>query len=152
MKLLDREDEERYDRLDNINALASNLRKLLNERQEKLVLVVTNADQQRGATPTLLPALARLGDLVSNTTTGGIISDNCRFRVSHSYLRRRYLDLCSSTSQESHTSISHPTNATRPFKSCCEIHHLCCRILSPPTHRHPSQRRLSATSSPNSQQ
>lgn len=66
VKLLDRDDEEKYDRLDNINALASNLRKVLDNRQEKLVLVVTNADQQRGATPTLFPALARLGDLVSS--------------------------------------------------------------------------------------
>lgn len=84
MKLLDREDEERYDRLDNINALGSNLRKLLNNRREKLVLVVTNADQQRGATPTLLPALARLGDLVSGIVMGTRHNSNItRFHVYH---------------------------------------------------------------------
>lgn len=55
---------DKCDRLDNINALASNLRKLLSGREPPLVLVLHSADHQRGATPTLLPALARLGELV----------------------------------------------------------------------------------------
>ena len=54
-----------YDRIDSINALVSNLRKLFQAREEKLVLVIVGADQQRGATATLFPALARLGELVS---------------------------------------------------------------------------------------
>lgn len=58
------EDLDRYDRVDSINALASNLRRLLHKRTEKLVVVVVGVDQQRGATATLLPALARLGNLV----------------------------------------------------------------------------------------
>lgn len=73
VKLLDLDDEdEKYDRLDNINALGSNLRKVLGRRpgSDKLVLVITNADLQRGATATLFPALARLGDLVSSEHNG----------------------------------------------------------------------------------
>jgi len=69
VKALGKEDQlDRYDRLDSINAIGSNLRKLLQQRKEKLVVIVTAADQQRGATPTLFPALARLGDLVSRST------------------------------------------------------------------------------------
>lgn len=65
VQFLRKEDDlDRYDRLDNINALASNLRKLFEKRKEKLVILITGADQQRGSTATLFPALARLGDLV----------------------------------------------------------------------------------------
>ncbi|KAK5096290.1 hypothetical protein LTR70_003071 [Exophiala xenobiotica] len=57
---------DRYDRLDSINALGSSLKRLLQHRKEKekLVVIIVGADQQRGATPTLFPALARLGDLI----------------------------------------------------------------------------------------
>lgn len=66
MRLLGKEDDtERYDRLDSINALVSDLKKLLQKRKQKLVVVLAGVDQQRGATPTLLPALARLSDVVS---------------------------------------------------------------------------------------
>lgn len=58
---------DRYDKLDSINAIGSNLRRLLQQRKEKLVVILVGADQQRGATPTLFPALARLGDLVSRS-------------------------------------------------------------------------------------
>jgi len=58
------EDLVRHDRVDGINALASNLRRLFQRRTKQLVMVVVGVDQQRGATPTLFPALARLGDLV----------------------------------------------------------------------------------------
>lgn len=72
VKALGKEDEvDRYDRMDSINAIGSNLRKLLQQRRERLVVIVVGADQQRGATPTLFPALARLGDLVS--IVGGIL-------------------------------------------------------------------------------
>ena len=70
VRALGKEDQEdRYDRLDSINAIGSNLRRLLQHRKEKLVVILVAADQQRGATPTLLPALARLGDLVSMHST-----------------------------------------------------------------------------------
>lgn len=59
------EDVDKFDRLENINALASNLKKLLHLRHEPLVVIVAGADRQRGANAALFPALARLGDLVS---------------------------------------------------------------------------------------
>ncbi|EXJ70071.1 uncharacterized protein A1O5_07144 [Cladophialophora psammophila CBS 110553] len=55
-----------FDRTDSINALLGNLRKLF-ERvvgQKKFVAVIEDADALRQSGPTLLPALARLGDLV----------------------------------------------------------------------------------------
>jgi uncharacterized protein (UPF0261 family) len=65
VQVLEKEDEiDGLDRLDSINALASSLKRLLHSRQEKLLIVVNGADHQRGATVTLLPALARLPDLV----------------------------------------------------------------------------------------
>lgn len=57
-------EETRFDRIDSINALVGNLKKLLQNQQEKLVLVLAGADQQRGATASLFPAIARLGDVV----------------------------------------------------------------------------------------
>ena len=67
VRALGKEDQDdRYDRLDSINAIGSNLTRLLQHRKEKqkLVVIIVGADQQRGATPTLFPALARLGDLI----------------------------------------------------------------------------------------
>ncbi|KAK6372616.1 hypothetical protein LTR64_004534 [Lithohypha guttulata] len=67
VKSLDSEgalEEARYDRLDSINALFGNLKKLLQPREEKLVVILACADQQRGATATLFPALARLCDSI----------------------------------------------------------------------------------------
>jgi hypothetical protein len=51
--------------MDNINALAGNLRRLF-ERAEgrKFVVVIEDADELKQPGPTLLPALARLGDMV----------------------------------------------------------------------------------------
>ena len=56
---------EQFEKTDSINALLGNLRKLF-ERLEakKFVLVIEDADELRQPGPTLLPALARLGDLV----------------------------------------------------------------------------------------
>ncbi|KIW18306.1 hypothetical protein PV08_02594 [Exophiala spinifera] len=58
---------EQYDRVDSINALLANLRRL-NERdgQRKFVVVIEAIDKLKQAGPTLLPALARLGDQVPN--------------------------------------------------------------------------------------
>jgi origin recognition complex subunit 5 len=58
------EDDEQYDRIDTVNALAVGLEKLFRRHAQKLVLVLDEIDEQRGAVATLLPALARLGDLV----------------------------------------------------------------------------------------
>ncbi|KAK5095263.1 hypothetical protein LTS08_008162 [Lithohypha guttulata] len=58
-------EEARYDRLDSTNALVGNLKKLLQARKERLIVILACADQQRGATTTLFPALARLGDSIS---------------------------------------------------------------------------------------
>ncbi|OAP64759.1 hypothetical protein AYL99_00731 [Fonsecaea erecta] len=56
---------EHFDRTDSINALLGNLRKLSERvRGKKFVAVVEDADALKQPGPTLLPALARLGDLV----------------------------------------------------------------------------------------
>ncbi|KAJ9617023.1 hypothetical protein H2200_000744 [Cladophialophora chaetospira] len=56
---------EQYEKTDNINSLLGNLRKLF-ERLErvKFVVILEDADELRQPGPTLLPALARLGDLI----------------------------------------------------------------------------------------
>lgn len=65
IKKLGKQDElERYDRIDSINALSSNLKRLLDGRHERLLLVLAGIDEQKGASHTLLPALARLGERV----------------------------------------------------------------------------------------
>ena len=72
---LDQEDElDIYDKVESLNALQGILQKLFRRKnaENKLnvgfVLVLDGVDTQRGATPTLLPSLARLGDMVSTKT------------------------------------------------------------------------------------
>jgi len=56
---------EQYDRIDSINALLGNLRKLFERNGgHKFVVAIDEVDKLRQAGPTLLPALARLGDQV----------------------------------------------------------------------------------------
>lgn len=55
---------EQYERVDSLNALSVNLQRLFGNTQEKLVLVLDAIDELKGATSTMLPALARLGDMV----------------------------------------------------------------------------------------
>ena len=55
---------EQYDRLDSITALAVNLEKVCKKQVKKVVLVLDELEEPRGAVPTLLPSLANLGDLV----------------------------------------------------------------------------------------
>ncbi|KAI4252993.1 MAG: hypothetical protein L6R42_007751, partial [Xanthoria sp. 1 TBL-2021] len=50
-------------RCESISAFVVQLQRLL-EDQKKFILVFDNIDRQREAAPTLLPALARLGELV----------------------------------------------------------------------------------------
>lgn len=50
-------------RCENISALVSHLQRML-QRVERYVLVLDGIDRQREAPPTLLPALARLGEFV----------------------------------------------------------------------------------------
>lgn len=70
VRKLDKQDElERYDRVDSINALYFNLRRLLDGRRRRFLLVLAEIDEQKGASHTLLPALARLGERVSQTYT-----------------------------------------------------------------------------------
>ncbi|KAK5172636.1 uncharacterized protein LTR77_002756 [Saxophila tyrrhenica] len=65
----DDEDALNYDgRCENISALVVHLQRLL-EKREKFVLVFDGVDKQRDAPPTLLPALARLGEFIPNLTT-----------------------------------------------------------------------------------
>ena len=54
-------------RCENISALVSHLQRMLQD-DEKYTLVFDGIDQQREAPPTLLPALARLGEFVRDTT------------------------------------------------------------------------------------
>jgi origin recognition complex subunit 5 len=58
---------EQYDRVDSLNGLVVCLQKLFQDYDQKLVLVLDGIDRQRGASPTLLPALARLGDTVRDS-------------------------------------------------------------------------------------
>ncbi len=53
-----------YDRLDSINALAVNLEKVCRKQAKRIVLVLDELEEPRGAVPTLFPSLARLGHLV----------------------------------------------------------------------------------------
>jgi origin recognition complex subunit 5 len=64
---------EQYDRIDSINALMGNLRKPF-ERvgQRRFVIVIEGIDRLKQAGPTLLPALARLGDQVYSSGDNGI--------------------------------------------------------------------------------
>ena len=55
--------EEYSGRCENLSALTAHLQRLLKDR-EKFVLVFDGVDKQREAPPTLLPALARLGEFV----------------------------------------------------------------------------------------
>lgn len=57
---------EQYDKIDSLNALLGNLRKLFEQagERERLVLVLEDIDKQKQAGSALLPALARLGDQV----------------------------------------------------------------------------------------
>ncbi|QDS76691.1 hypothetical protein FKW77_000586 [Venturia effusa] len=62
-----------HGRCENLSALQVNLQRLL-ERQKKFTLVFDGIDQQREAPPTLLPALARLGETIPCLTVIFIIS------------------------------------------------------------------------------
>ncbi|KAK4550866.1 hypothetical protein LTR36_000446 [Oleoguttula mirabilis] len=55
-------------RCENISALAVHLQRLLG-KQDKFILVLDGIDRQREASPTLLPALARLGEMIPGLTT-----------------------------------------------------------------------------------
>ena len=65
-------DAEAFDRLDSVNALAVNLEKLFRGKNEKVVLVLDEVEEQARAGGCLLPALARLGDLV-RIHTGNVV-------------------------------------------------------------------------------
>ena len=56
-------DRRPYSRCENISALVVHLQTML-EGRDKFVLVFDGIDQQREAPPTLLPALARFGEVV----------------------------------------------------------------------------------------
>ncbi|KAL8884136.1 MAG: hypothetical protein Q9192_006920 [Flavoplaca navasiana] len=60
-------------RCESISAFVVQLQRLL-EDQKKFILVFDNIDRQREAAPTLLPALARLGELIPNLSTVFIIT------------------------------------------------------------------------------
>ncbi|KAL8730092.1 MAG: hypothetical protein Q9166_004291 [cf. Caloplaca sp. 2 TL-2023] len=60
-------------RCESISTFVVQLQRLL-EGQKKFILVFDNIDCQREPAPTLLPALARLGELIPNLTTVFIIS------------------------------------------------------------------------------
>ncbi|KAK5058602.1 hypothetical protein LTR84_010865 [Exophiala bonariae] len=59
---------EQYDKVDSLNVLLGNLRKLFEPvetgQKEQLVLILEDIDKLKQAGPTLLPALARLGDQI----------------------------------------------------------------------------------------
>jgi origin recognition complex subunit 5 len=60
----DKIDRRPYARTENLNSLVVNLQRMLEEYQDKFVLVFDGIDGQREAPPTLIPALARFGEMV----------------------------------------------------------------------------------------
>lgn len=56
-------DRRPYARTENISSLMVNMQKIM-EGRGKFVLVLDGVDRQREAPPTLLPALARFGEMV----------------------------------------------------------------------------------------
>jgi len=74
---------EQYDRVDSINALLGNLRKLYERAgPKKFVVVLEGIDRVKQPAPTLLPALARLGDQVctSQERSGSVDSTDISSR------------------------------------------------------------------------
>lgn len=59
----DGESTEYSGRCENLSALTVHLQRLV-AKQQKFILVFDGVDKQREAPPTLLPALARLGEFV----------------------------------------------------------------------------------------
>jgi origin recognition complex subunit 5 len=59
---------EEYDRVDSLNALSVGLQRLFRKLPRKLVVVLDAIDEVKGAGSTMLPALARLGDMVRATS------------------------------------------------------------------------------------
>ncbi|KAF2197190.1 hypothetical protein GQ43DRAFT_425071 [Delitschia confertaspora ATCC 74209] len=57
-------DRKPYARCENISALVVHLQRMMEERTEKFVLVFDGIDRQREAPPTLLPSLARFGEMI----------------------------------------------------------------------------------------
>lgn len=55
---------EDYDRIDSLNALSVNLQQLFQNTAGKVILVLDSIDEVKGAGSTMLPALARLADIV----------------------------------------------------------------------------------------
>ena len=56
---------DQYDKVDSINVLLGNLRKIFDRHNDaKFVVVIEGIDKLKQAGPTLLPALARLGNQV----------------------------------------------------------------------------------------
>jgi origin recognition complex subunit 5 len=59
-----------YDRVDSLNSLGVNLQRLFEGRKQRVILVLDTVEDVKGASTTLLPALARLGDMVSTEPQG----------------------------------------------------------------------------------
>ncbi|OBT94363.1 hypothetical protein VE01_07696 [Pseudogymnoascus verrucosus] len=66
--------EEGAGRCENLAQLAVLLGKMLEGREGRFVLVFDGVDKQRDAPPTLVPALARLGEVIPNLTTVFVVT------------------------------------------------------------------------------
>ena len=60
---------EQYDRVDSLNSLSINMQRLFRNTRQSMVLVLDSIDELKGAGSTMLPALARLGDMVGALDT-----------------------------------------------------------------------------------
>lgn len=71
-------DRRPFSRTENLNSLVVNLQRMLEGRSSKFVLVFDGIDRQRECPPTLLPALARFGEMVrfDARTPDGLIADD----------------------------------------------------------------------------
>ena len=133
------EAEEEYNsRCENVSALVVHLQRLL-KGYEKFVLVFDGVDKQREAPPTLIPALARLGEFVRPMLPGSAagltltpLAGN-RLQISQSFSSSNIQPPASSTRPACLTFTSRPIHEISRYTS-----YLKQRQISLPIHRLPN--------------
>lgn len=111
--------KEKIGRCESLPQLVVELEKLLgnwnkhsprDDSKQRLVLVFDGIDRQREAQPTLLPALARLGEIVGGGTALAIsfLTQDGRYQISPQYSSSHHRRQTFYTTPGYHTSTSHP--------------------------------------------
>ncbi|KAI4128452.1 MAG: hypothetical protein LQ338_002725 [Usnochroma carphineum] len=122
-------------RCESISAFVVQLQRLL-EGQKNFILVFDNIDRQREAAPTLLPALARLNEIIPNLTTLFIITSP-RPQLFHNpgiphihfppYTRAELISLVSSSPI---LPLQHPLNTPTKGISPADVEYLWPRFIT----------------------